>query len=139
MAHFRAERAKAKALVDHYGELLEGHFEDLRDKEYRAELASSAIHDIVSGIRPVPMIRAMFGKEHGIAGSLLAAFVASKAKGFSGKVLAWAAATIGPLLVDGLLHSEWIERWISSNKEEVAEDEGEEDEGDPLVEDELEA
>lgn len=127
MAQYRADRAKAKALVDHYGDSLEEHFGNLRDKDYRAELASSAITDIVSGIRPVRMISAMLGQEQGVAGNLLATFVASRAKGFTGKILAWAAATMGPMILDRVLHSEWLDRWIRDVKDEDEDDDEEND------------
>jgi hypothetical protein len=131
MAHYRADRAKAKALVDHYSDSLEEHFENLRDKDYRAELASSAISDIVSGIRPMRMVNAMFGQEQGIAGNLIATLLASKAKSFKGKVLAWVAATVGPMVLDRVLHSEWLDQWIRGVKDE------DEDEDEDFEEDEV--
>lgn len=132
MDDYRAERARVKGMADHYGAVMEGHWRNIRDKEFRSELTTSAIGDLISNVRPLRVARSMIGQEQGILGNLLATFLASKAKGFKGKLLAWVAATAGPMLFDRFLHSEWLDRWVERTKGELEEEEEVElDNGDP--------
>lgn len=132
MDDYRAERARVKGVADHYGAAMEGHWRNIRDKEFRSELTTSAIGDLISNVRPLRVARSMIGQEQGILGNLLATFLASKAKGFKGKLLAWVAATAGPMLFDRFLHSEWLDRWVERTKGELEEEEEVElDNGDP--------
>ncbi|MBK6882320.1 MAG: hypothetical protein IPH05_05155 [Flavobacteriales bacterium] len=133
---YRVERAKAKAVVDHYGNSLEGHLRNLKDKDFRAELVTNAASDLISNLRPVRLLSSVFGNEQGALGNLAGALLTFKARGFKGKLLAWAATTLGPLIVDRILRSEWLDRWIANTKEATQREE-EDLEREDLVDEEV--
>lgn len=129
LREYREERARAKAKVRHYDEMLATRMDDLRDKDFRGALAMSGVRDLVSGIRPLQLVGSVFEQVNfGSFSNLIATAVAAQAKGVGRKVLAWTTATLGPIILEEVLRSDWLDRWIMNAKGELEDAEEDEEE-----------
>lgn len=127
---YRLAKAEAKGEVMAREASLQGHWDLLGKPEFRHRLAANTALDMVQAWSPGKLVARFFSGNSGLVGNVLTAFVATKARTFKGKMMAWAASAILPVLMDKFLHSELLDRWLHDTEEE------ETDEADDVTEDE---
>ena len=98
----RAEKARLRVIRDGYREQMTGHWELMRDPEFRLGLARNAVSDLVGTWAPIRAFNGLFGADNGAA--------QGAGRSLKGQLITGLTSTILPILLKHFLTPERMER-----------------------------